>query len=102
MRIQIIKTHSAISFEKFILLVKGIKEFRSKTGNLYTVVSLNDHNLRFIRESTNIEWEMDLKKVYHAYQELKDFKTINLKAYVPRRQSPALGLLITTKLLQNT
>lgn len=95
-----IKTNPTISFEKFLLLVKELKEFRSKTGNLYTVVSLNDHNLRFIRESTNIEWEVDLKKVYQAYQELKDFKTINLKAYVPRRQSPALGLLLEMELLE--
>lgn len=96
-----IKTNPTINFEEFISLVKGLKEFRSKTRNLYTIVSLNNHNLRFIRESTNVEWEMDLNKVHQAYLELSEFKTTSFKPYVPRRQSPALGLLIATALLKN-
>ncbi len=43
---------------------------------------------------------MDLKDVYQAYIELTDFKTTNFKPYVPRRQSPALGLLLSLKLLK--
>jgi len=95
-----IKTSPTIEFEQFLSLVEGLKEFRSITGNLYSIVSLNDHNLRFIRESTGVQWNMDLKKVYHAYFELTEFKTIYFKPYLPRRQSPALGLLITLELLQ--
>lgn len=96
-----IKTNPTIEFEQFLSLVKELKEFKSKTGNLYTIVSLDGYNLSFIRESTNVEWAMDLKKVHQAYIELKDFRTINFKPYLPRRQSPALGLLITTILLKN-
>ncbi|WP_312082885.1 hypothetical protein [Epilithonimonas hominis] len=44
---------------------------------------------------------MDLKKVHQGYLELTDFKTISFKAYVPRRYSPALGLLLTVGLLKN-
>lgn len=95
-----IKTNPTINFEEFISLVKGLKEFRSKTRNLYTIVSLNNHNLRFIRESTNVEWEMDLNKVHQAYLELSEFKTTGFKSYVPRKQSPALGLILSVGLLQ--
>jgi len=97
-----IKTNPTINFEEFMSLVKGLKEFRSKTRNLYTIVFLNNHNISFMRESTNVEWVMDLRKVHQAYVELIDFKTISFKPYISRKQSPALGLLITTKLLQNT
>lgn len=94
-----IKTTPTIEFKQFLYLVKGLKEFRSKTGNLYTVVSLNDSLLTFIRESSGAEWSMDLNKLYQAYMELTEFRTINFKPYLPRRQSPALGLLLSSKLL---
>lgn len=90
-----------ISCIDFLLLINNISTFKSKTGNLYTIVSLDGYNLSFIRESTNVEWEMDLRKVHLAYVELSDFKTISFKPYVPRRQSPALGLLLSLKLLKN-
>lgn len=98
---KMIKTILAIALAQFLSLVKELKEFKSKTGNLYTIVSLDGYNLSFIRESTNVEWEMDLRKVHLAYVELSDFKTISFKPYVPRRQSPALGLLLSLKLLKN-
>lgn len=91
-----------ISYTDFLLRIKNISTFKSITGNIYTIISLNNHMLCFTRESTKVQWEMDLKKVHQAYLELIDFKTVNFKPYVPRRQSPALGLLITIKLLQNT
>jgi hypothetical protein len=96
---KMIKTNPTINFEEFLSLVKGLKEFKSKTGNIYKIVSLNNNNLRFIRESTNVEWEMDMKKVHQAYLDLSDFKTTSFKPYVPRKQSPALGLLLSNKLL---
>jgi hypothetical protein len=43
---------------------------------------------------------MDLKDVYKAYIELTDFKTINLNPTFQRRQSPALGLLLSLELLK--
>ena len=93
-----IKTNPTINFEEFLSLVKGLKEFRSKTGRRYKVISLDGSMLSFLRE-TGEEWQMDLRKVHQAYIELSDFKTISFKPYVPRRQSPALGLLLSNKLL---
>jgi hypothetical protein len=95
-----IKTNSIIEFEQFLSLVKGLKEFKSKTGKRYKVISLDGSILSFLRE-TGEEWKMDLRKAHQAYLELQHFKTIDFKPYVPRRQSPALGLLLTVGLLKN-
>lgn len=90
-----------ISYIDFLLLINKISTFKSKTGNIYINVSLDGSVLTFIRKSTNTKWQMDLKDVYQAYIELTDFKTTNFKPYVPRRQSPALGLLLSLELLKN-
>ncbi len=95
-----IKTNPIIEFEQFLSLVKGLKEFKSKTGKRYKVISLEGSILSFLRE-TGVEWKMDLKKVHQGYLELTDFKTISFKAYVPRRHSPGLGLLLTVGLLKH-
>jgi hypothetical protein len=42
---------------------------------------------------------MDLLKVYEAYHELDHFDTEAFRAYVPRRHSPARGLLLHLELL---
>ena len=95
-----IKTSPTIEFEHFLSLVKGLKEFKSKTGKRYKVISLDGSVISFLRE-TGEEWKIDLIKVHQAYIELTNFKTISFKPYVPRRQSPALGLLLTVGLLKN-
>lgn len=43
---------------------------------------------------------MNLKDVHRAYLDITDFKTINFKPYLPRTQSPALGLLIKMGLIK--
>jgi len=95
----IVKTNPNIDYTQFLSLIKNLKEFTSVTGNVYTVVSLNVSLLTFIRESSGVEWSMNLNKLYQAYMELTEFKTNNFKPYLPRRQSPALGLLLSSKLL---
>lgn len=94
-----IKTNPTIEFEQFISLVKGLKAFKSKTGKIYKVISLDGSLLSFLRE-TGEEWQMDLRKVHQAYIELQRFKTIDFKPYVPRRQSPGLGVLLSIGLLK--
>ena len=95
-----IKTNPTIEFEQFLSLLNGLKEFKSITGKRYKVISLNGSMLSFLRE-TGEQWQVDLRKVHQAYLELQRFKTIDFKPYVPRRQSPALGLLLTVGLLKN-
>jgi hypothetical protein len=64
------------------------------------VKELNGNTMIFERKTTGEIWNMDLKKVHQAYKELKDFKTKNFAPYVPRRHSPALGLLLHVGLLE--
>ncbi|WP_312206959.1 hypothetical protein [Epilithonimonas hominis] len=95
-----IKTNPTVKFEQFLSLVKELKAFKSKTGKVYKIISLDGSILSFLRE-TGEEWKIELRKVHQAYLELQRFKTIDFKPYVPRRQSPALGLLLAVGLLKN-
>ena len=94
------KTNPTISYIDFYNLVKPIAQFKSIKGNIYSVISVEDSIITFIRESTQKRWKMNLKDVHKAYQEIKDFKTIHFKPYLPRTQSPALGLLIKMGLIK--
>ncbi|MCK0190453.1 hypothetical protein [Arenibacter sp. F20364] len=93
------KTKPNISFIEFIQLAGPVVSFNSLEGYEYVVKKLNGSTMHFIRTSTGALWDMDLKQVHKAYLELKDFKTKSFEKYVPRRHSPALGLLFHLKLL---
>lgn len=93
------KSKPNISFIEFIQLVSPVAYFNSLEGNEYEVKKLQGSTMVFERKSTNEIWDMDLKEVHKAYLELKEFKTKNFDNYVPRRHSPALGLLLHIKLL---
>lgn len=93
------KTKPDIRFIEFIQLASPVVSFNSIEGNEYVVQSLKGTTMFFKRETTQQIWDMDLKQVHKAYIELKDFKTKNFEKYVPRRHSPALGLLLHLKLL---
>ena len=93
------KTKSEITFLEFIKLVGPVANFNSLEGEEYIVKKLQGSVMHFIRKSSAKPWEMDLKDVLRAYKELKEFKTENFEVYVPRRHSPALGLLLHLGLL---
>ncbi|WP_437372223.1 hypothetical protein [Maribacter litoralis] len=93
------KTNPNITFIEFIQKVGPVVSFNSKEGEEYVVQKLHGSTMLFKRQSTKIVWDMDLKQVHKAYLELKDFETKNFKNYVPRKHSPALGLLLHLKLL---
>lgn len=95
------KTNPTISYDEFYNLVKPITQFKSLKGNLYSVISIEDSIITFLRESTQKQWKMNLKDVHRAYLEIKDFKTIHFKPYLPRTQSPAFGLLVKIGLVIN-
>lgn len=95
----IVKTIPTVQYSDFYLKVQALDSFRSITGNIYTIISLEDSILTFVRESTHRIWKVNLVDVYKAYSELTAFRTVDFKPYVPRKQSPALGLLVATQLL---
>jgi hypothetical protein len=94
------KTQPNISFVEFMKLVKPVAAFTSVGGRPYLVKELTGNTMIFERKTTGEIWDMDLKKVHQAYKELKEFKTKNFAPYVPRRHSPALGLLLHVGLLE--
>ena len=94
------KARPEISYLIFIKMVGPVAFFNSLEGEEYIVKKIVGSNLHFERKSTGKPWDMDLKEVLKAYKELKDFKTINFKPYVPLTHSPALGLLLHLGLLK--
>lgn len=95
-----IKTDPKINLEDFLAMVRPVRRFNSLKGKGYKVVTIDGSLMRLVREATGIEWPMDLTGVHREYLELTDFKTINFGPYVPRRHSPALGLLLHLGLLK--
>lgn len=95
-----LKTNPKIKVENFLAMARSVKRFKSLTGKDYTVETIDGSKMRLIREATGKEWPMDLTGVHRAYLELTDFKTSNFEPYVPRRHSPALGLLLHLGLLK--
>lgn len=94
------KLNPEITFDNFFKLSKTLKSFESLKGSKYLVKDWNDSIMSFERLSTNKVWKMDIKNVYQAYIELESFRTSDFKSYVNRTHSPALGLILTLKLLK--
>ena len=96
------KIQPLILLSDFLERVKKVKEFRSSTGRRYQVTGNRNDDLLFQRldAKEQEEWKMNLKMVYKAYVELDNFETVNFKPYVPRKHSPARGLLLHLKMLQ--
>lgn len=93
------KSNPEISYKEFIELVSPIKIFKSLRGHEYVVKNIQGDKLNFVRKSTGKKWNMDLIQALKAYKEITDFRTENFRTYVPRRHSPALGLLLHLGLL---
>ena len=94
-----IKSNPEISFEDFFRQSKLLLKFKSLRGHEYEIKKWNETQMIFERLTTNKIWKMDLKDVHRAFLELNTFKTSDFKPYLNRTYSPALGLLITLKLL---
>jgi len=98
-----IKTKPDISYEGFIELVRDVKEFNSTTGKRYQVSQYDTTHLKFYRldgKKPEMEWSINLSKLYQAYQSLTDFSTPNFKPFVPITHSPGRGLLLKMGLLK--
>ena len=97
------KKKSEISLEDFLTKVSTVKEFTSTGGKRYQVKKNDGQNLKFLRldgKKPDMEWSLNLSKLYQAYTELTDFSTESFRAYVPIHHSPARGLLLHLGLLK--
>jgi len=96
------KTKPLITLDDFLDRAKGVTKFTSSNGRRYLVTGIDKDEMLFRRldAKEDMEWSMNLKNVYRAYDELEDFATINFKPFVPIRHSPARGLLIHLGMLE--
>ena len=96
-----IRQEPTFTLEKFLAEAVKVGKFTSSTGKKYEVKYVKDDIMHFIRKDADAEqdWSFDLKDVYKAYIKLEKFDTIAFKKFVPRKHSPARGLLLHLKLL---
>jgi hypothetical protein len=96
------KVKPLVSKSDFLLRAKSVSKFTSSRGRRYFVKKIENEEMFFIRldARNDREWSMNLNEVYHAYQMLDDFATINFKRFVPIRHSPARGLLLHLGMLE--
>lgn len=92
------KTHSATRTE-FIDAIKGVNKAESVTGVQYTNIELVNGIICGIRESTNEPFSISVDSLYKAFCEIDKFTATALKPYVNRVQSPALAVLISSRLI---
>lgn len=97
-----IKSKPIISLESFLHQAGKVRDFTSSEGKRYRAVSIQDNKMKFLRleAASTAPWNMDLTSVYQAYLELDNFDTISFKKFVPRKHSPARGLLLHLGLLK--
>jgi hypothetical protein len=95
------KSLPIIPYPEFLSRVAKETHFTSSLGKRYRITGLHNEVLHIERQDANmdIDWDIDLKKLYQAYTELEDFSTGNFRPYVPRRHSPARGLLLRLGLI---
>jgi hypothetical protein len=95
------KTLPLVSYPEFMDMVSKETHYTSSSGKRYQVSGIIDEVLFIVRLDANIntDWDIDLKMLYQAYSELDDFATKNFRPYVPRRHSPARGLLLRLGLI---
>ncbi|OYZ01877.1 MAG: hypothetical protein B7Y37_04585 [Sphingobacteriia bacterium 28-36-52] len=96
------KTDPQISFADFLTKVTQITEFSSSNGRRYIISKCDNRFYKFFRldgKKPEMEWRINLEKLFEAYKAIEEFSTSNLKPYATRAHSPARGLLIKAGLL---
>lgn len=92
------KNHS-VNKTEFIDAIKVIDKSVSVTGVQYINIELVNGIICGIRESTKEPFSISLDSLYQAFCEIDKFTATALKPYVNRVQSPALAILISSKLI---
>lgn len=97
------RSNLAITVNDFIVKINQVKEFSSTSGKRYKVTSCSKDYIKFLRldgKKPDMEWSINLSKLFEAYQQLEDFSTANFKPFAPRTHSPARGLLMHIGLIK--
>lgn len=93
------KTNPKILYVDFLKQVKQRQDFKSLTGRDYEVIDYDGDIMVLRRLSTNKIWRMDLVAVHNAYIHAEISGVKDFMPYLKRTKSPALGLLLTLRLL---
>lgn len=90
------KTEPMLTYGEFLMKAKMVSSFASSRGKRNQVEEVLN-NLMFFRRldsDPEIIWDLDLLKLYSAYDTLDNFDTLSFKPFVPIMHSPARGLLL--------
>ncbi|MFD0767301.1 hypothetical protein ACFQZI_20780 [Mucilaginibacter lutimaris] len=97
------KSQPIIPFKDFKKLILQSKEFESvPKQKKYKVTRIDNDIIHFIRldADPSSDWSFDIKDIYNAYINLDNYTTSSFKNYVPRKHSPARGILSHLKLIE--
>lgn len=85
-----------LSFEEFIQQLQLVNdgEAESVQGKHYSQIRIDNGKIHGLRDDTGNPFEIDIKKLYQAYDENERINTSILKPYVDRAQSPAYAILM--------
>lgn len=89
----------ALSKSEFVDTIAKINNAESVTGVKYNNIEVVNGIICGIRESTNEPFSISADALFNAYCKVDVFNTIALKPYVNGVQSPAMAILIATKLI---
>lgn len=95
------RKNGELSKTEFVDAIAKINYAESITGVKYNDIDVVNGTICGIRESTNEPFYISADALYHAYCEIDIFNTTALKPYVNRVQSPAMAILIASKLISS-
>jgi hypothetical protein len=88
-----------ISKNEFINRLNKLNSFKSKRGETYSDLSLNNNILSFKRDSSGKKWDLNLDDVYNVYLKENYLNTVVIRKHMSGNvYSPSLGLLMATGL----
>lgn len=79
-----------------------MKVLARTSGKRYKITKVGNEIMKFVKredKKTEVEWRLNLEKLYYAYLSSGNFSTIYFKPFVPRKHLPTRGLLIHWDLL---
>lgn len=84
-----------VSKEEFFRRITEISSAKSVTGKTYSQIHINQDRkiCTGVREERGESFEIQLEKLFEAYQNLNVINTATLKEYVDRVQSPSFAIL---------
>lgn len=88
-----------LSKQEFVHALSKVTVATSLKGLEYTNITVFGNKIIGERKSTTQPFEISIDKLYDAYKELNVFSTSSLQYFVNRVQSPAMAIMIASKII---